>query len=159
MEMEEERLKRLFTKCEQRFKGTPFKVPEGAKEMEIQVYRACRSGKCNKESFLPTFEQQNNVYKENDDKEDPGVYSLSVYENPKHIKRFVMLDSDMHIPYKIAKGETKRQYGLVQRTKDRKPKSKSHIDWWLFEGADPSSEFRIIEDFEKYLEEYDNNVV
>ena len=35
-----------------------FELPEGAAEELIQVYRACRSGKCDRESFLPSFEEK-----------------------------------------------------------------------------------------------------
>ena len=38
-----------------------FELPEGAREECIEVYRACRSGKCDKDSFLPSFEQNNYV--------------------------------------------------------------------------------------------------
>ena len=33
-----------------------FQLPDGAREESIKVYRACRSGKCDRDSFLPSFE-------------------------------------------------------------------------------------------------------
>lgn len=152
MDIYEKRLKALFSDCELRFENTPFKMPDGAKEERIHVFRACRSGKCDRDSFLPTFEQQGYEYRMGDDPEDPGLYSLSVYEKPKEIKRFIKHDSDMQVPYKIAQGFTEPEYGLIQRTKERKPKAKSHIDWWLFKDKEPSGEFSLIEDFEDFLE-------
>lgn len=144
-----ERLKRLFPEY---FKN--FKMPEGAGELSIQVYRACRSGKCDKDSFMSTFEEKGCIIDETDDKTDPSLYSLSTYEKPNHIKRFANMTSDMQIPYTIAIGVTNPVYGLAQRTKERKPKSGSHVDWWLYEGATPYEEFELIPDFEQHLKEF-----
>jgi len=156
MEKASERLKKLFSECESRFGDTPFRIPEGAHEERIHVFRACRSGKCEKESFLPTFEEQAFRYRDNDDVTDPGVYSLSVYEKPNHIKRFASHISDMNVPYRIAEGYTEPEYGLVQRTKERKAKSGSHVDWWLYPNKDPSVEFVMITDFDEFLDNYNN---
>lgn len=144
-----ELLKRLFPEY---FKN--FDLPEGARELKIQVYRACRSGQCDEASFMPTFEEKGCVVDETDDIKDPGLYSLSTYEKPNHIKRFANMTSDMQIPYKIAIGMTDPIYGLVQPTKERKPKSGSHVDWWLYKGATPYKEFELIPDFESYLQEF-----
>lgn len=144
-----ERLSRIFPDYFKRFA-----LPTGAREEAIRVYRACRSGKCDKESFLPTFEQKGFRYDETDDVEDPSLYSLSTFEKPNHIKRFASMTSDMQVPYKIAIGLTEPIYGLVQRTKERKAKSGSHVDWWLYEGANPQEVFELIPDFENHLEEY-----
>lgn len=123
--------------------------PEGAKEESIEVYRACRSGQCDKNSFLPTFIEKNI------DSPEYEECSLSVYEKPKDIKRFCDMNSDMGIPYKIAIGKTNPVYGKVQRTKARMKKYRSsHIDWWLYEDATPHKEFKLIEDFKQYLNRY-----
>ena len=34
-----------------------FEMPAGAREENIKVYRACRSGKCDRDLFLPSFEE------------------------------------------------------------------------------------------------------
>lgn len=131
-----------------------FKLPEGAREQDICVYRACRSGKCDKDSFLPSFEEAGYVLNPTADPTDPSQYSLSTYEKPTHIKRFASMMSDMKVPYTIAKGVTMPEYGLSQRTSERKPKSKSHVDWWLYKNATPYEAFEMIEDFEKHLQSY-----
>lgn len=46
------RIEKIFPDYFQRFK-----LPDGAREELIKVYRACRSGKCDKNSFLPSFEE------------------------------------------------------------------------------------------------------
>lgn len=47
------RIEKIFPDYFQRFQ-----LPEGAREESIKVYRACRSGRCDKASFLPSFEER-----------------------------------------------------------------------------------------------------
>lgn len=60
----------------------------------------------------------------------------------------------MQVPYTIAIGRTEPRHGVVQRTKERKKKSGSHVDWWLYKDARPYEEFKVIEDFEGYLQAF-----
>lgn len=131
-----------------------FILPAGAREERIKVYRACRSGKCDKDSFLPSFEQNGFTIPPFADPADPGQYSLSTYEKPTDVKRFADLISDLNIPYKIAIGMTEPKHGLVQRTRERTKKRGSHVDWWLYKEAVPYNEFELIIDFEKHLQDY-----
>ncbi|MCB5755821.1 hypothetical protein LIR06_12970 [Mediterraneibacter faecis] len=143
------RIEKIFPDYFQRFK-----LPDGAREERIKVYRACRSGKCDKDSFLPSFEENGYVINPLVDSSDPGQYSLSTFEKPKDVKRFAGVMSDMKIPYQIAIGETDPRHGLVQRTKERTKKRTSHVDWWLYKDASPYEEFKMIVDFEKYFQNY-----
>lgn len=131
-----------------------FTLPAGAREESIKVYRACRTGKCDRASFLPSFEENGFTIPPFADPADPGQYSLSTYEKPTHIKRYADLISDMKVPYKIAVGMTDPKHGLVQRTRERTKKRGSHVDWWLYKEAAPHREFDLIVDFEKYLQDY-----
>lgn len=143
------RIEKIFPDYFQRFK-----LPDGAREERIKVYRACRSGKCDKDSFLPSFEENGYVINPLVDSSDPGQYSLSTFEKPKDVKRFAGVMSDMKIPYQIAIGETDPRHGVVQRTKERTKKRTSHVDWWLYKDASPYEEFEMIVDFEKYFQNY-----
>jgi hypothetical protein len=134
-----------------------FVMPEGAHEESILVYRACRTGKCDRESFLSSYEQNGFNISFGGDPTDPSEYSMSVFEKPNHIKRMANLVSDFKIPYVIAKGYTNPTYGLVQRTSERKSKQRSHIDWWLYKDATPWIGFEIIPDFDEYLQSYKGN--
>ena len=134
-----------------------FDLPEGAREEQIKVYRACRTGKCDKESFLPTFEEMGFKLNPFADPKDPGHYSLSAYEKPKDVKRFAMVNSDIREPCAIAVGYTNPIHGLVQRTRERTHKRTSHVDWWLYKDAMPWVGFEIIRDFETFYEEYKKN--
>lgn len=150
MKKEDEIVKRLFPDYFERFE-----MPEGAKEEAIKVYRACKTWECDKESFTPTFEEQGCVYLPEQNPTDPGIYSLSTAEKPRDIKRFVTMNSEYNKPHKIAYGVTAPEHGIAQRTKERIPKRKdSHVDWWLYKGAKPYECFEMIQDFEKYYEEY-----
>ena len=128
-----------------------FTLPPEAEEKEILVYRACRTQKADRESFLPWFEQNNFEYLAGEDPKNASVYSLSTYENPRHVKRFVTLDSDFQVPFKIASGMTNVDCGVILQSKSKKS---SHVDWWIYEGAKPHEGFTIIEDFESFLKEY-----
>ena len=88
------------------------------------------------------------------DGKDPGQYSLSSFEKPKDVKRYAGVMSDMKVPYQIAVGETNPRHGVVQRTRERTKKKTSHVDWWLYRDATPYEEFSLIADFEKYLQDY-----
>lgn len=131
-----------------------FDLPDGAKEESIKVYRACRSGKCDPDSFLPSFEQNGFALNPLVDAADPGQYSLSTFEKPTDVKRFAGTMSDMKVPYQIAIGETNPRHGLVQRTRERTKKRTSHVDWWLYKDASPYEEFEVIGDFENHLQNY-----
>lgn len=131
-----------------------FRLPDGAKEEAIKVYRACRSGKCDKDSFLPTFEERGCKLDPLIDPTDPGQYSLSTYEKPTDVKRFASVISDMKVPYQIAIGETDPRHGVVQRTRERTKKRTSHVDWWLYKDASPYDEFEMITDFEGHLQDH-----
>lgn len=143
------RIEKIFPDYFQRFK-----LPDGAREEFIKVYRACRSGKCDKSSFLPSFEENGCTINPFVDSTDPGQYSLSTFEKPKDVKRFAGVISDMKVPYQIAVGETNPRHGLVQRTRERTKKRTSHVDWWLYKDASPYDEFEMIVDFEEYLQNY-----
>ena len=134
-----------------------FKLPDGAKEESIEVYRAGKTGKCDRDSFLPTFEENNFKLTSTQEACDPGIYSLSTFEKPVDIKRFAFIDSEVLPPYSIAIGKTEPKHGLVQRTRERTQTKKSHVDWWLYTNARPYEEFEIIKDFKTYYENYKKN--
>lgn len=99
-----------------------FEMPAGAREENIKVYRACRSGKCDRDSFLPSFEENGFALNPLADPTDPGQYSLSTFEKPTHVKRFAGAISDMKVPYQIAIGMIKPK--AWSGTKDKGEKEK-----------------------------------
>jgi hypothetical protein len=80
------RIEKIFPDYFQRFK-----LPDGAREELIKVYRACRSGKCDKNSFLPSFEENGCVINLLVDLTYPGQYSLSKFEKTKDGKGLQVL--------------------------------------------------------------------
>lgn len=145
------RLIRMFPEYFEQFNMPP----QEAREEIIEAYRACRTNKLERESFLSTYEENGFKFFCEDDQYDPSTFSMSVYEKPRDVKRFAVTNSDMRPPYAIAKGNTLPIYGKVLRTKEYKAgyKKSSHIDWWLYQDAEPYNDFELIDDFKEYLEE------
>lgn len=123
-----------------------FQMPEWAREQELEVYRACATGKVDKESFLNTFEENGFCVNAGEKDDDPQQYSLSSYKKFRDVKRFMTMDSRFGVPFKIAKGITNPIHGICLETKEWKKNlgikyKGSHVDWWLYENAEPWKEF------------------
>lgn len=123
-----------------------FEMPEWAREQEIEVYRACATGKLDRDSFLNSYEENGFQISSDGKIDDPQEYSLSTYIKFKDVKRFMTMDSRFGIPFKIAKGTTNPIHGICLETKEWKKNlgikyRGSHVDWWLYEGAEPWKEF------------------
>lgn len=114
-----------------------FSLPECAAEQEIEVYRACETRKIERASFLNTYEEKGFEVPVDMAADDPRVYSLSTYENPKDLKRFVAIDAKFSPPFLMAKGTTHPSCGPSCPTRKWKGGKGSHVDWWLYEGAEP----------------------
>lgn len=127
-----------------------FEIPKWAREQELQVYRACATGKVDSESFLNSFEENEFQISAGGDVSDPQEYSLSVYTKFRDVKRFMTMDSRYGVPFVIAKGITKSIHGICLETKEWKRKlgvkyRGSHVDWWLYTDAEPCKEFEVLE--------------
>lgn len=123
-----------------------FEMPEWAREQELEVYRACATGKVDEKSFLNSFEENGFQVSLGGEEDDPQEYSLSSYTKFKDVKRFMTMDSRFGVPFKIAKGITKPVHGICLETKEWKKNlgikyRGSHVDWWLYENAEPWKEF------------------
>ena len=60
------------------------------------------------------------------------------------------MDSRYGVPFVIAKGVTKPVHGICLETKEWKRNlgikyKGSHVDWWLYEDAEPYREFGVFE--------------
>ena len=125
-----------------------FEIPKWAREQEIEVFRACATGKVDRESFLNSFEENGFEIEAGGRKDDPQQYSLSTYTKFKDVKRFMTINSRYGIPHIIAKGITNPIHGICLETKEWKKNSGqkykgSHVDWWLYESAEPFREFEV----------------
>lgn len=118
------------------------KLPEGAKEESIEVYRICRTGAVEEKSFLPTYLDELSNTKENDGEDkEIGSYSLSTYEKTRDARQRLKFFRGKQPNAIAAKGVTDPDCGVVQRTKERTGTKSSHVDWWLYEGAEPHKYF------------------
>lgn len=115
------------------------RLPEGIKEEEIEVYRICRSGKVEEGSFLPTYLDELSKTKENEDigEQEIGYYSLSTYEKKKDAKKRLKFFRGKQPDAIASKGKTDCSCGVIQRTKERTGCKNSHVDWWIYDGAQP----------------------
>ncbi|WP_294340385.1 hypothetical protein [uncultured Clostridium sp.] len=135
-----------------------FEMPEWAREQELEVYRACATGKVDEKSFLNSFEENGFQVSLGGEEDDPQEYSLSSYTKFKDVKRFMTMDSRFGVPFKIAKGITKPVHGICLETKEWKRNlgikyRGSHVDWWLYENAEPWKEFEevILDEDREYI--------
>lgn len=124
-----------------------FEMPPWAREQELEVYRACATGKVDRLSFLNTYEENGFQISAGGSRDDPQEYSLSSYMKFRDVRRFMTMDSRYGVPFVIAKGTTSPIYGISLETKEWKKKTGekykgSHVDWWLYEDAEPWKEFR-----------------
>jgi len=136
-----------------------FAMPTGAGNEVYTVYRACVTNKIELESFIPSHAERSALRESNPS--EPGSYSLSVYENPKDVRRFAKMNKLYGEPLMIAKGTTELCCGMAQKTRNRTNDKKdgSHIDWWLYEKALPHEHFELIEDFNVYYENYERGAL
>lgn len=118
-------------------------LPDCAKEQEIVVYRACPTRKIEKASFLNSYEENGFETLTGIPEDDPQQYCLSTFEKVKDLKRFVEIDGKYNPPMLLAKGITAPECGISCRTREWKPKQRSsHVDWWLYEDAEPWKHFK-----------------
>lgn len=116
------------------------KLPDGAEEKSISVYRICRSGAVEPASFLPTYLDEISKVKEHDDEDiDIGYYSLSTFEDEKDARKKLKFFRGKQPHAILSKGVTDPSCGPCQRTRERKSSKhvRSHVDWWLYRDATP----------------------
>ena len=127
-----------------------FEIPEWAREQELEVFRACATGKVDRESFMNSFEENGYKISKDGDEHDPQEYSLSTYIKFRDVKRFMVMDSRYGVPFVIAKGVTKPVHGICLETWEWKRNlgiiyKWSHVEWWLYTDAEPYKEFEVFE--------------
>ena len=130
--MDVERIQKIFPKYFENFQ-----LPEAAIEQEIEVYRACPTGKIEKASFLNTYEENGFKVPPDKDIDDPQVYCMSTFFRLKDVRRFVILESKFQPPWLLARGHTTKVDGKSFKTRDWKKQRGSHVDWWLYVDAKP----------------------
>ncbi len=121
-------------------------LPKEAKEQQIEVYRICRTGAVEPASFLPTYLDELAKTKENENAQpDIGFFSLSTYEKQRDAKNKLKFFRGKQPEAIAAKGITDVSCGITQRTKERTGQKDSHVDWWLYTGAEPHKYFDKVE--------------
>lgn len=126
-------------------------LPKNAKNENKFVYRIIKYGKINRDSFIGTFEEINRGLiprKKFLNLSDPGLYSTSC--NIKYSEAEYVLNMFMrhHPKVFIAKGETEGSCGPCQLTSEREERNDTHVDWWIYDEADPQIYFSEVVDNE-----------
>lgn len=122
------------------------RLPKGAKEESIEVYRICRSGAVEAKSFLPTYLDPDVANtKENEGAVEIGYYSLSTFFKRSEARRMLKFFLGKQPSAIAAFGTTDPSCGVCQRTKERLTNKKSHVDWWLYEAATPHIFFKSVD--------------
>lgn len=123
-------------------------LPQGLSDLELDVYRVCKNGKINKESFLSTFEETERGIRPKPSNwtqklECPGTYSVSCNDEKSSAENALKCLVGYHPEAFIMAGTASSDLGPLQRTVDRDTsyRDASHFDWWLFDGSDPSKSF------------------
>lgn len=122
-------------------------LPSEAREEELTVYRICKYGKIDEESFLSSYEEYEKHGRLADlDLKDVSSYSLSCWGKIRDARRSLAFFTKKEPRAIAARGITSVKCGIIQRTKERKGRNaKSHIDWWLYQGAKPYEYFQEVE--------------
>lgn len=127
-------------------------LPKEAKKENKFVYRIIKSGTINRESFFSTYEEIKKGLippKKRMDFNDPGIYSTSCnidYSEAEYMLKLFM----RHYPRPlIAEGVTENTCGPCQLTSERKQDNTTHVDWWIYEKAQPQEHFKEVNKNEK----------
>ena len=119
-------------------------LPKGAKEESKPVYRIIKYGTINRESFISTYEEMQRGLiprKKRANPKDPGLYSTSCnmeYSEAQYVLSLLM----RHKPAAfIAKGKTEGTCGPCQLTSEREKRQDTHVDWWIYDDAEPHTYF------------------
>lgn len=122
-------------------------ILKNGKEEEISVYRVGKYGKDKTISFLNYYEEvilglktvmKKESYLEKC-KNNIDKLSVSCYYDIEDIRYYFEVTLKDAYPERILLfGVTDSQYGLAQKTSERKKDVKdSHVDWWIFKEATP----------------------
>ncbi len=121
------------------------------------VYRIDNHGKCDRDTFLSSYlekQKENGInnrdsYKQQNDEYDIGEYSTSLNSNKREIKNTLKCFEKHGKKPRILIGNIDPKYGKSMKTRESKSQrysKRNHIDWWLYEDADPSKDFRYLEE-------------
>jgi len=121
-------------------------VPPQAKEQDLKVYRICNYGTIDKKAFYSHYElwKYEDITLKNMEpgwEDDIFYYSVSVFKDYKDAMSVYRLLSKFNPPAIIAAGYTRGAFGPCLQNAKKTSNRKSHVDWWLYEDAQPQGLF------------------
>lgn len=122
------------------------------KRNNLHIYRVGKYGKDKTIAFLNYYEEvirglktvRNPVKYLEKCKNNIDQLSVSCYYDRKDLTYYFEVTLKDSYPERILlEGVTNPQYGLIQKTAERKKETRdSHVDWWLFKDATPWMDFK-----------------
>lgn len=119
-------------------------LPKEAREENKSVYRVIKYGTINRESFISTYEEiQRGLIprRKRMDLNDPGIYSTSCNIDYSEAEYALNVFMRHHPKAFIAEGETEGACGPCQLTSEREERTDTHVDWWIYDKAEPQMYF------------------
>ncbi|MCI9337906.1 MAG: hypothetical protein HFH93_10290 [Lachnospiraceae bacterium] len=119
-------------------------LPQGAKKENKSVYRVIKYGTINRDSFIGTYEEiQRGLIprKKRMNLDDPGLYSTSCNIEYSEAQYAMNIFMRHHPKVFIAKGQTEGSCGPCQLTSEREERNDTHVDWWIYQEAEPQNYF------------------
>lgn len=139
----------MFPKCfPANFESEILPIKED-ESIAIDVYRVIKSGEINRAAFLSTWEETEENLIDSLDKSDPGTYATSCSSSLGVLKRLTKRIMLHHPSPIIAKGTTEVSCGPSQKSKDRTQKNTPHVDWWVYDEAEPHLYFEEVKEESK----------
>lgn len=123
-------------------------LPKGAKEENKSVYRVIKYGTIDRDSFISTYEEiQRGMIppKKRLNLNDPGIYSTSCNMDYSEAEYALNMFMRHHPKAFISEGETEKTCGPCQLTSEREERKDTHVDWWVFEEANPQMYFKEVD--------------
>ena len=119
-------------------------LPKGAKKENKSVYRVIKYGTINRDSFIGTYEEiQRGLIprKKKMDLDNPGLYSTSCNIEYSEAQYATDIFMRHHPKVFIAKGQTESSCGPCQLASEREERKDTHVDWWIYQEAEPQKYF------------------
>lgn len=128
-------------------------LPAEAKNENKPVYRIIKFGSINRDSFISTYEEiQKGLMpppKRPLNPINPGIYSTSCNMEYSEAEYWLKVFMRHHPRAFIASGETEASCGPCQLTSEREKRKDTHVDWWIYENAEPQKYFKEVNKHEK----------
>lgn len=121
-------------------------LPQNVHLSKKEVYRVMKKGYIDREGFFSTYEEIMRGLIPPGDKlkrpNDPSLYSTSCNMELSDAQYILGILSGHHPAPVIVHGTIHPECGPWQLTSERTGRTDSHVDWWVYDKAEPQMYFR-----------------